>query len=567
MLLLSLFAFIGGFVTILSPCILPILPIVLSSAIGGKRKPFGIITGFIFSFTFFTLALTYLVNLFDLDPSFLRTLAVIVIFLFGLSLVIPWFQKKIELLFSRFASRAPSTNNQGFLGGVLVGLSIGIIWTPCVGPILASVITLALTESVTLNSVIITLAYAAGTAIPMFAILVGGRKLLDSIPGLNRNLGNIQKAFGVLMILTAIGIYFNVDRSFQAWVLNTFPQYGTGLTSIEDNDLVKQELDKLDGEQESLNKPTNNQALVDNEGVAPEIIPGGEWFNTDPLKLADLKGKVVVVDFWTYTCINCIRTLPYLNSWHEAYADDGLVIIGVHTPEFEFEKDADNLAEAIADFDIKYPVVQDNDYSTWRAYKNRYWPAKYIIDKNGLIRYHHFGEGEYDETEAIIRELLAEDGSQVTGSANAPDEGQNYARTPETYLGYGRMQYLTSKQNVIPGAAYGYSYAQPSENRFSFEGEWKVLEEYAQASEGSKLYLNFEAKDVYLVMMNTTNQSAQVEVTLDTEDGLGTDVQDGVVSIEENRLYDLVNLKSPGRHVLQIEFLDPGIQVFAFTFG
>ena len=223
-----------------------------------------------------------------------------------------------------------SQGRTGFGGGLLIGFSVGLLWTPCVGPILASVISLAITGTVTFDAFLITLAYSLGTAIPMFLIILGGQNALRRVPWLLANTGKIQKAFGILMIITAIGIYFNVDRRFQTYILNTFPQYGAGLTQFEDNEMIRKQLDKKSGgkiKKEDMNKLQ-----------APELIPGGVWFNSDPLTLSQLKGKVVIIDFWTYTCINCQRTFPYLKQWHEKYKDQGLVIIGVHSPEFEFEK-------------------------------------------------------------------------------------------------------------------------------------------------------------------------------------------------------------------------------------
>ena len=387
MILLIAFAFLAGVITILSPCILPVLPIILTSSIGGvntgKSRPMGVVIGFILSFTFFTLFLSTIVRLSGISADTLRLISVFVIGGFGISLLVPQFQVLVERLFSKLAGFMPSSQGRtGFGGGLLIGFSVGLLWTPCVGPILASVISLAITGTVTFDAFLITLAYSLGTAIPMFLIMLGGQNVLRRVPWLLSNLGHIQKLFGVLMILTAIGIFFNVDRRFQTFVLNTFPQYGTGLTKFEDNELIRNQLDKKSGNEikkEDLGKPMFD--LIEPKGVqAPEIIPGGAWFNTNPFTLKQLRGKVVVIDFWTYSCINCQRTLPYLRDWNEKYKDKGLVIIGIHAPEFEFEKNEKNVAQAIKYFNLTYPIVQDNDFATWRAYNNRFWPAKYFID-------------------------------------------------------------------------------------------------------------------------------------------------------------------------------------------
>ena len=579
MLLLIIFAFLAGIVTILSPCILPILPIVLSgSVVGGRKRPLGVVTGFIVSFTFFTLFLTAIVRSFGISASALRNFSVVVIFMFGLALVIPGFQKFTETFFAKLSKFTPKASGKsGFMGGLLIGVSIGLIWTPCVGPILGSVISLALTGEVTGSAAIITLSYSIGTAIPMLAIVYGGRNLLNKVPWLLGNTGKIQKVFGLLMILTAIAIYFNYDRAFQAYVLDKFPNYGTGLTSLEDNEAVNSVLDQFKGgdefNKEDMGKPMNE--LLDPEGVsAPELIQGGQWFNLSAgsrsLTLQELRGKVVLVDFWTYTCINCIRTLPYLRNWHDKYSDKGLVIIGVHTPEFEFEKSAENLQKAIDDFRLEYPIMQDNNYSTWRAYNNRYWPAKYLVDKNGRIRYTHFGEGKYDETEQVIQELLLEAG-QVVDEKIENLEYNISSRTPELYLGYGRMGFFATPLQLKKDQKS--TYTLPEEiaiHHFAYGGNWKVGREFSMPYEGASLVLGFEAKDVFLVMRPIGEESGRVKAILDGKEvalGAGEDVSEGIVTIDRDRLYRLLDLEGPGQHYLRLDFLDSNIELYAFTFG
>lgn len=575
MLLLIVFAFLAGVITVLSPCILPILPIILSSTIGGintgKSRPMGVVTGFVLSFTFFTLFLSTIVRLSNIPVETLRFVSVFVIAGFGVSLLVPKFQIFVESLFSRLASFMPrSQGNTGFGGGLLIGLSVGLLWTPCVGPILASVISLAITGTVNFDAFLITLAYSLGTAIPMFLIMLGGQNALRRVPWLTSNLGHIQKLFGVLMILTAIGIFFNIDRKFQTFILNTFPNYGTGLTKLEDNELIRNQLNRKDQDaikKEDMGKPMFN--LINPKGVgAPEIISGGVWFNSDPLTLERLKGKVAIIDFWTYSCINCQRTLPYLRDWNEKYKDKGLVIIGVHSPEFEFEKSAKNVAQAIDDFKITYPVVQDNNFATWRAYNNRYWPAKYFIDKDGYIRYHHFGEGAYDESEKIIQELLKETGAtDLSYDIKNPTYEIN-AKIPEIYLGYGRIDHFRSPE-AIKQNAFG-TYTVPKNlgnNELAYEGKWAVMEEHANPQKGSKLYLNFEAKEVFLVM-RTKSVPAKVKVYVDDKiQFFGEDNIDGTVTVSKDTLYKLINLDTPGKHTLRLEFEDNNVELFAFTFG
>lgn len=550
MILLIIFAFVAGVVTILSPCILPVLPIILSSTVGaeqiGKSRPVGVIIGFIASFTFFTLFLTTIVKVLGVPANSLRLLSVFVIFLFGASFLIPKFQGLVETLFAKLSRFVPQGQARpGLIPGILIGLSLGLLWTPCVGPILASVISLALTEQVTFNAFLITLAYSLGTAIPMFFIMIGGQSLLKNVPGLVANTAKIQRVFGVIMILTAVAIYLNLDRRFQSWVLEKFPSYGANLTQIEDNQLVRERLENMDKEERF---------------TAPEIIPGGSWFNTEPLKLSELRGKVVIIDFWTYTCINCIRTLPYIQRWHETYKDKGLVIIGVHTPEFEFEKSPENVKKAISDFGLTYPIVQDNNYATWRAYANRYWPAKYLINKDGKIVYTHFGEGDYDETEAQIQKYLNEAGFEADTDISNPSYSVE-TRTPELYLGHGRMGYFAEPSQLKPDSKKTYELpANVALHHFAFGGEWNVMEEYSQPSGGASLVLGFEAKDVFIVMRPKGKVSGKIKVYLDDKDIKS-------ITVDKDSLYELVKLNQPSRHYLKIEFLDSNTEVYAFTFG
>lgn len=507
-----LFAFLGGIVTILSPCILPILPIVLSGSItGGKRRPLGVVSGFIASFTFFTLFLSSIIKITGLSADLLRIVAVFVIAFFGLSFLIPSLHAFVEINLSKLTARAATKNqlgNNGFLGGLVIGLSLGLIWTPCVGPILASIITLVATGNTGFDSVIVTLAYATGTAIPLLAIMHGVRIL---------PVKNLQKVFGVLMILTAVAILFSWDRKFQTYILETFPNYGAGLTKLEDNALVKKQLEDM------KTKPKGGRMVN-----APDFIAGGQWFNSKPLTMGELRGNVVLVDFWTYTCINCIRTLPYIKSWHEKYKDKGLVIVGVHTPEFEFEKNPENVKKAIKDFGIEYPVMQDNDFATWTAYANHYWPAKYLVNQEGKIVYTHFGEGDYDETEEKIQELL---------SVDMPVQNPTYqvmARTPETYLGAARGNYA----------------------QITLTGQWTKSEEYAKPDKGSVMTMRFNAAKVFLVMRGSGRLNVYVNETLVK-----------TLTVDEDKLYDLIDASVPGEHILKLEFLDDGLELYAFTFG
>jgi cytochrome c biogenesis protein CcdA/thiol-disulfide isomerase/thioredoxin len=511
MIILLFFAFLAGIVTILSPCILPVLPIVLSGTLtGGKRRPLAIVIGFILSFTFFTLFLSIIVRATGLPTDTLRFVAILIIGVFGISLLIPKFQQWTEKLFSTIAIAPRATS------GLLIGMSLGLVWAPCVGPILASVIALSLTDTVTSTTFFITLAYSMGTAIPMLIILYSGRRLVQKIP----NPLLLQKLFGVLMISIAIAMYLNLDRKFQTYILTVFPTYGTGLTKIETIPIVTNALQSIQ----------NKQAAI---GNAPDFVGGQQWFNSAPLTMSQLRGKVIMVDFWTYTCINCIRTLPYTKAWWNKYKDKGFVLVGVHTPEFEFEKDAGNVGKAIKDFGITYPVVQDNNYAIWNAYGNQYWPADYLIDKTGKIVDTHFGEGDYDATEKKIQELLG-----ISMPVNNPTYQVN-TQTPETYLGTNRGDY----------------------SQISTTGTWNKSPEYAAPLQGATLTFPFDATDVYLVMRpKIEGTPGKVEVYLDGK--LTT-----TVTVDSDKLYPLIQLPSEGQHVLLLKFLDSNLELYAFTFG
>jgi cytochrome c biogenesis protein CcdA/thiol-disulfide isomerase/thioredoxin len=565
MLLLILFAFIAGFVTILSPCILPVLPIVLSGSVTtGHKRPFGIVGGFIISFTLFTLFLSTIVKVFHIPGDSLRIVSVVILAVFGLSLLIPQFQKLSEILFSRLTRLVPpATQGTGFWGGLVVGLSLGLVWTPCVGPIIASVITLAATSQVTSAVFLLTLAYSLGTAIPMFAVMIGGRALLQKTPWLSTNTSKIQKVFGILVLVTALAIFFGYDRKFQTFVLDAFPAYGNGLSSIDDQKPVRDSLSKL-------KESPNGSDLLSSSSPAPEIIAGGDWINSNPLKISSLKGKVVLVDFWTYTCINCIRTLPYVQSWYAKYKDDGFVVIGVHTPEFEFEKNTDNVRKAVKDFGLTYPIVQDNDYATWQAYNNQYWPADYLINKDGKIVDSHFGEGDYDATEAKIQEQLKEAGHTVTEKIHNPTYTVD-TQSQETYLGTDRLEFLDTSQTVLTDKTLTYSFPDSlSRNSFAFAGDWNLSGKYGMPQKNAALRYDFYAKDVYLVMR--APHEAHVKVLLDGKpvgESGGKDVDNGVVTIQDDRLYHLIHLPSASGHTLELQFPDSNtdLQLYAFTFG
>lgn len=579
--ILLAFAFLSGLLTIFAPCIWPLLPIVLSSSTsGGHRKPIGVTLGIITSFTVFTLSISYLVMLFRFDPDILRTVAAITIVFLGFTMITPSLLIRYELLvakLTRFFGGQSMVKHHGFAGGYITGLSLGIVWSPCAGPILATIATLAATQAVNFQVVLITVAFATGVGVPLFLFSLIGAWLFQKSRFLSPHTGRIQKAFGVLMILTALAIYTNYDKVIQAKLLDLFPSYTQFLVGIETNPSVQKQLSAL---KQSKNEPIA-QTVMQGESLpiiqkAPEFTGIVKWLNLPAgrqvLTLAELRGKVVLVDFWTYTCINCIRTLPYVTAWYEKYKDKGFVVVGVHTPEFEFEKKTENVLQAIRQHTIRYPVAQDNNYATWKAFDNHYWPAKYLIDRDGNIRYVHFGEQEYDTTERNIQILLKEQGVLVEKDmVTMPDETPKQRVSPETYLGSKRMDFLYPNSRVSNGR---YTFKRQEDilpNTFSFDGEWIIEDEYAQSGKKAVIIYQFSAKKVFLVLKPPIS-GGRMQVFVDgkviPEDIAGKDVRNGIVVINEDRLYNVVDLQqNVESHVLWIEFQTPGIQAFAFTFG
>ena len=575
MLILLFFAFVSGFVTILAPCIWPLLPIVLSSTVTGeKRKPLGITLGIMISFALFTLTISYFVKLFNFDPNVLRLFAVIVIVFLGLTLVVPMFSRTLEGFVSRVSGIFGSSGNShhGFWGGLVTGFSLGLVWSPCAGPILATIATLAATRTVNFEIVWVTIAYVIGLGIPLFIFATVGSRLFTKTRFLSKYTGRIQQIFGIIMILTAVAIFTNYDKVIQVKLLDAIPSYSNFLYKLESVNSVKEQLDKLRDMKEEIKKEMpQSSSTLPNLGNAPEFTGINKWLNSDPLTLQALRGKVVLVDFWTYTCINCIRTLPFVTGWYEKYRDQGFVVVGIHTPEFEFEKKTENVEQAIKQYKINYPVAQDNDYTTWNAYNNRYWPAKYLIDSKGIIRWIHFGEGEYDVAEKAIQELLKEKGNSVPQDlVETLDQTPKSRNSPETYLGSSRMQYLYPGGGVVNGnQTFKLSKNIPT-NSFSLGGEWTIDSENAISGNNAVLEYNFTASKVFLVLRPGFTNNAKIKIFLDNKpvdsSSAGQDVKDGAITVDQDRLYNLIQLKNAENHLLRLEF-SPGIEAFAFTFG
>jgi thiol-disulfide isomerase/thioredoxin len=410
--------------------------------------------------------------------------------------------------------------------------------------------------------VVVALSFALGACIVLSLLAFGGRRLGESIRRAGRG-PLLQRSLGVIMVATAIAMATDADLRFQSVLADHLPSWAvTPTEGLENSDAIQSRLEDLRGKAKFMAVKTDGDKLPD-LGAAPDFVGNQKWFNTangKPLTLEELRGKVVLIDFWTYTCINCVRTLPYLRAWEERYRDKGLVIVGVHTPEFSFEKEAGNVQDAIDREKIKYPVAQDNDFATWNAWGNQYWPAKYLIDAKGRVRYTHFGEGEYDTTEENIRKLLEEAGKTELG-ATAEATGQKPSRlaTPETYLGTARAERFLPEPPVEGRHVYDTPTGDLPESHFALAGVWDANEERALAVKDARLFATVTAKRVFLVMSSEGDKARKVEVLIDGE-------RVRTITVDQQQLYTLASLPENGTHRLELRF-EEGVSGYAFTFG
>jgi cytochrome c biogenesis protein CcdA/thiol-disulfide isomerase/thioredoxin len=585
-MLLFVLAYLGGVLTIVSPCILPVIPFVLARA----DRPFlrnglpmlvGMALAFAVVATFASVAGGWVVS----ANHYGRMAALALLAIFGITLLFPELadrlMRPLVAVGARLSQSADRASDGSVWAPLLLGVATGFLWAPCAGPVLGLILTGAALQGASVTTTLLLLTYAAGAATSLaLALLIGGRVFA----AMKRSIGAgewIRRGLGAAVMVAIVAIALGLDAGF---LTNVSVGSTTALEQSLLDKLRPRETAAMTGGPAMMTraKPAENGEELPVEGLLPSLSGAIEWLNSKPLAAEDLKGKVVLVDFWTYSCINCLRAIPYVRAWAEKYRDHGLVVIGVHAPEFAFERNVDNVKKAMATLKIGYPVAIDNDYKIWRAFENEYWPAHYFIDAKGQIRHHHFGEGEYDESERIIQKLLADAGDgnvptdivAVNASGAEAASAKSDVESPETYVGYNRIDHFVSPGGVVQDTGHVYAAGSLQLNDWSLAGNWTIGNERALLNEkdGSILY-RFHARDLHLVLgPGAEGGPIRFIVTIDgkapgTSHGVDVD-SEGQGTVTAQRLYQLV--RDPGTvadHTFEIRFLDPGVQAYAFTFG
>ncbi|WP_226457599.1 cytochrome c biogenesis protein DipZ [Pseudomonas sp. AF03-9] len=562
---LLVLAYLGGVLTIVSPCILPVLPFVFART--GQpflRSGLPLLAGMAVTFALVASLAAVGGGWVVQVNQYGRWLALLCVALFGLTLLLPRLSERLTRPLvaagSRLSEAAGADARPRPGASFLIGVATGLLWAPCAGPILGLVLTGAALQGASIGTTLLLLAYAAGAATSLaLALLVGGK-----VFGLmKKSLGAgewLRRGLGALMLVGVAAIALGLDTGVLA-----------RLSTASTGGLEQHLVDRLSAKPQggAMMMAVNHSDTLPIEGALPSLDGAVQWLNSPPLSAEVLKGKVVLVDFWTYSCINCLRTLPYVKAWADKYREQGLVVIGVHAPEFAFERDVNNVTQAMKDLGINYPVAIDNNYKIWRAFNNQYWPAHYFADANGQIRYHHFGEGDYAESERVIQQLLREAGAKnvagglidvdAKGVQQAPD--LNTVQSPETYLGAQRAEHFVKSGPLAL-------------NNWTLDGQWNVGGQQVTLDQaGGRIVYRFHARDLHLVLApGADGKPVRFKVTIDGKapgDAHGTDVApDGSGVVTEQRLYQLV--RQPGAvqdRTFSIEFLDPNVAAYAFTFG
>jgi len=528
--------FLEGFALILSPCILPILPVFIAVSLqGGKKRPLGMLLGFVLFFALIIFFSRQLTTFIGINLDWLRYGGYFILMLLGIMMVTGYGMDKLTQWLSSWiktdvGAQLMQRSRPGFFSGIILGGLLAVIWTPCAGPILAAVLVQTVIQKADSASFLILLFFAAGAVLPLFVLALYGQKLVKTFDCFKKYLPWWRKILGLLLLISLVYLIF---------FANSVGRTDKTVTGVRVTNTL------LDG----LLRPYQ----------APAISGITTWINSTPVDIAALRGKVILIDFWTYSCINCLRSLPYIKEWYTRYHQDGLVVIGIHTPEFAFEKNSDNVRAAVKRLGILYPVALDNNYATWINYGNHYWPAHYLINKEGQVVYQHFGEGDYDVTEANIRYLLGVR-EQMTKSTISDDQ-YHYLQTPEIYLGYGRADpriapRLYREQTV--------SYEAPpmlKNDSWALTGDWQAKQDYLTTiKDAAALKLNFRARKVYAVMESANGKELTVTIFVQ-----GIKVRE--LQVKEAKLYELYTQDKIKRKELKMVIHGPGLNLYTFTFG
>jgi cytochrome c biogenesis protein CcdA/thiol-disulfide isomerase/thioredoxin len=566
-------------ITGISPCILPVLPVIFFSGTGSDRssevdgsgavatkvaarrtlsdklRPYRVIAGLVLSFSVVTLLGSTLLSLLHLPQDAIRWVALVALVAIGLGLIFPQFEALLEKPFAKLPQRQFGSGQSGFG----LGLALGVLYVPCAGPVLAAIVVAGATGTIGLDTVALTLSFTVGAALPLLFFALAGQRVAQRVAAFRRRQHTIRMVAGVVTILLAVALVFNLPAVLQ----RAIPDYTGALQQrVGGEDQLREKLNLgglVNDQNAALSNCTNGAPALQSCGTAPDIKGITKWLNTPgnvSIDLKSLRGKVVLIDFWAYSCINCQRAIPHVVGWYDAYRDKGFEVIGIHTPEYAFEKVESNVVSGAKDLGITYPIAMDNGYSTWTNYRNRYWPAEYLIDQQGTVRHIKFGEGDYDGTEKLIRQLLSEDGSGLPAAIDAPDTTPTSALTPETYFSVGKVVNYAGLGDYDEGTRIFALPTQIPADSFALRGTWALdYQGVTAADDDNAVALNYHARNVYLVVGGTGT------VTV-TRDGATTTIP---VSGPPN-MRQIVTDDQDGTGNVDVS-LSKGLQAFSFTYG
>ncbi len=592
-MILLVISFVAGVLTALAPCILPLLPVIVGGSLeaagetGSRKRMFTIIASLGASVILFTLILKASTALIGIPPYVWTWISGGIVGFFGVTLLFPGIWERLPFIgtLSVSSNKLLGAGNQkkSFAGDVLMGAALGPVFSTC-SPTYFVVLATVLPENFGLGLVYLS-SYTLGLCLMLLLVGYIGQKLANGLGFAADPRGLFKRALGFLFIAVAFFIISGQDKQLQIKILDAG---FFDVTKIEQWLLQMTEPEKPEAsdpeEKESLLTLDANMRIAKKDQLyqrAPEIMKPAGYVNTggQPITIDEFRGKkVVLLDIWTYSCINCQRTIPYLNAWHEKYADQGLQIIGIHTPEFAFEKDIENVEWAVAQFGIKYPSILDNEYATWKELGNNYWPRKYLVDIDGFIVYDHIGEGSYEETEAAIQRALMEravvvgNGDVDTNSvaASIPEYERVGVRSPEVYFGALRNELLGNGAPHTIGEQEFSAPTNPQQNTLYLDGRWNMTDEYAENVGTGSITFRYIAKDVYMVASSL--EGVKVRILRDGKPvgefaGEDIDAVSSAGTIKENRLYKLIHDELPGEHTLEIQISGGKLEAYTFTFG